>query len=119
MQPGEVWQIDYPQTDGREQAGKRPALVLQHDGYARNSPLVLTIPFTTTTGTTRFPAVIPVPTTAGNGLTADSFLLVFQIRATDRTRVRSLLGVVEPAILAQVYEALDRLTGRTRTPGSS
>jgi mRNA interferase MazF len=118
MQPGEVWDIDYPATDGREQAGNRPALVLQDEGFARRSPLVLTVPLTTSAGTTRFPAVIPLPATTENGLTADSFLLVFQLRATDRNRVRGRRGQVTPAVLAQVYEALDRLTGRTRPPGA-
>ena len=112
MCPGEVWEIDYPQVDGREQAGQRPGLVLQDDGFAQRSPLVLTAPFSTSPGTTRFPAVLPVTMTVENGLRADCFLLVFQLRATDRARVRKRLGAVTPALLAQVYETLDRLTGR-------
>lgn len=115
MQPGEVYRIRYPQLDGREQAGERPSLILQDDRYAARSPLVVAVPLSSTPGVVRFPAVVPVPVTAQNGLTVDSFALVFQVRAVDRVRVLRRLGFVTPAILAQVYEALDRLTGRIRS----
>lgn len=117
MRPGEVWQVDYPLSEGREQAGPRPAVVLQDDGFALRSPLALTIPFSTSAGTMRYPAVIPVDSTPANGMPHDSFLLVFQLRATDRRRVRRRLGIIPPEVLSAVYQALDRLTGRPHTTG--
>lgn len=122
MPPGDICFVDYPRVNGHEQAGRRPSLVLQDDGFAGSSPLVVTIPFTTAARTlTRFPAVLPVPATATNGLAASSFLLVFQVRAIDRRRVDAVpIGTLDPATLSQVYDALDRLTGRpppSPTPG--
>lgn len=117
MPPGDICFVDYPRANGHEQAGRRPSLVLQDDAYAHASPLVITIPFTTAALTlSRFPAVLPVPATPTNGLTANSFLLVFQVRAIDRRRVDAVpIGTLDPSILAQVYDALDRLTGRPAT----
>jgi mRNA interferase MazF len=112
MRPGDVYEVDHPQVDGREQAGQRPSLILQDEAYAGLSPLVVTIPFTTASRVTRFPAVIPVSATPENGLTQDSHLLVFQIRSSDRARLKKQLGAVDPAILAEAYAALDKLTGR-------
>jgi mRNA-degrading endonuclease toxin of MazEF toxin-antitoxin module len=87
-------------------------MVLQDDAVGQTSPLVLTIPLTTTPGLgRRYPAVVFVPADAANGLAADSYALVFQLRATDRRRFRNRVGVVSAAVLAQVYQALDRLTG--------
>jgi mRNA interferase MazF len=111
MRPGDVYEVDHPSVDGREQAGQRPSLILQDEAFAGRSPLVVTIPFTTA-AVTRFPAVIPVAASTANGLTQDSFLLVFQVRASDRARIKKKLGTVDPAVLAQVYAALDKLTGR-------
>lgn len=112
MQPGDVYWIDYPKANGREQAGQRPGLVLQDDTIGVGSPLVLTIPLTTTPGLgSRFPGVVFIAADAQNGLPADSYALVFQLRATDRRRIGRRYGSVSVAVLAQVYEALDRLTG--------
>ena len=51
------------------------------------------------------------PATAANGLAYDSVVLVFQLRAIDRRRLRGRIGLAEAAVVASVYEALDRLTG--------
>jgi mRNA-degrading endonuclease toxin of MazEF toxin-antitoxin module len=106
-----VYWVDYPRANGHEQAGRRPSVVLQDDSFAWKSPLVFSIPLTTQTGATRYPSVVFVPADARNGLTADSYALVFQLRATDRQRFLGKLGDVSPAILAELYKALDALTG--------
>jgi mRNA interferase MazF len=111
VQPGEVYWVDFPRTTGHEQAGRRPSIVLQDDSVAWKSPLVFTIPLTTQAGPTRYPGVVFVPADAQNGLSADSYALVFQLRATDRQRFGIKLGDVSPAILAELYKGLDPLTG--------
>jgi mRNA interferase MazF len=80
--------------------------------------LVVAVPLSSVVGTVRFPAVVPVAATIDNGLAVDSFALVFQVRATDRLRVLYRLGFVTPAVLADVYAALDRLTGRPLPPAA-
>jgi mRNA-degrading endonuclease toxin of MazEF toxin-antitoxin module len=73
--------------------------------------MVLVVPLTTRAAVTRYPGVVFVPADATNGLTADSYALVFQFGATDRQRVGAKLGEVSPAILDELYKALDALTG--------
>jgi mRNA interferase MazF len=116
VHPGEIYWIEFPPGGGHEQAGRRPSVVLQDDAVAARSPLVLAIPLTTSAGVTRYPAVVHVPADPRNGLSADSYAMVFQLRATDRRRFRDKLGDVSPAVLAEIYEALDRLTGQARLP---
>lgn len=111
MDVGDLFWADLPTTDGREQSGRRPVMVLQDDSYAARVPTVLIVPLTSSTTTTRYPGTVLIPATAANGLTSDSVLLVFQLKALDRKRFGSYIGAAEPAILAQVYQALDRLTG--------
>jgi mRNA interferase MazF len=116
MNPGDVHWVELPPADGREQAGRRPAIVVQDDSFAGGSPLVLVVPLTSADAARRFPAVMAVAATSENGLSQDSFALVFQLRALDRRRFRERLGAVEPDILASIYAALDQLMGRACTP---
>jgi len=99
MFPGEIYWVDLPNQRGHEQSGRRPCVVLQNDIYAGQSPLVMVIPLTTQSSVRRFPAVMPVPATPRNGLPSLSFALVFQFRATDRSRIQGYLGELESNIL--------------------
>lgn len=98
-------------ADGHEQAGRRPSIILQDDGFALASPLVLAIPLTTSAGVMRYPGVVLVAADPQNGLTVDSYAMVFQLRATDRRRFQAKLGDVSVAVLAQLYRTLGLLTG--------
>jgi mRNA-degrading endonuclease toxin of MazEF toxin-antitoxin module len=99
MMPGELYWVEYPKTDGHEQMGRRPSLILQNDRYAKASPLVVVIPLTTA-NTLRFPSVVAVVADETNRLAANSFILVFQIRAIDRSRFSDYIGNVDTATLA-------------------
>lgn len=110
MKVGEIYRADLPTADGHEQSGRRPVMVIQHESISLST--VLVVPLTAAKAAGRFAGTVPIPITPENGLTADSVLLVFQIRAVDRKRFESKIGVVDPAVLAQVYASLDKLTAR-------
>ncbi len=114
MSIGDIHWVELPAVGGHEQAGRRPALLLQDDAYAGQSPVVLAVPLTTALASQRFPATVTVQPTAENGLRDPSVALVFQLRAVDRRRVREKMGMVSAEVLAQIFAALDQLVGRTR-----
>lgn len=111
MTPGDIYWVELPASGGREQAGRRLAIVLQDDAYAAGSPLVVVVPLTTATATTRFPATLLLPVTPENGLTAESVALVFQVRAVDRNALRGFIGAVTESQLQRINDFLGRLTG--------
>ena len=113
LTPGDIYWVELPVTGGREQAGRRPAIVLQDDSYAATSPLVVVVPLTTATSATRFQATLLLTPTVANGLSAESVALVFQIRAVDRNTLRGFLGNVTQEQLRAIHGLLDRLTGRS------
>lgn len=119
MPVGDICWADLPASDGHEQAGRRPVMIVQDDGYARSLPTTIIIPITSSLGALRLPGTVAIRTTVGNGLTTDSVLLVFQIRVLDQRRLRRQIGVAEPAVVAEVYEALERLTGRGPSPAAT
>ena len=118
MIPGEMYWVEFPPSNGHEQAGRRPAIVIQDDTFAGSLALSLVVPVTGQPANARFPGTVAITPSGQNGLLKPSVVLVFQARAMDRKRFRNRIGVLEPDVLAQIYEALDKLTGRIRTPGA-
>jgi len=113
--PGELYWVEFPPTDGHEQAGRRPAIVLQTDSFASSLPVTLVVPVTGQPANARFPGTVYVTPSAQNGLFKASVILAFQIRALDRRRFRNRIGVIEEQVLVEIYRQLDLLTGRLAT----
>ena len=113
MTVGDIHWIQLPAPNGREQGGRRPAVILQDDHYAGGLPVVLVIPLTTARGAMRFAGTVLTRPTAENGLRQASVALVFQLRAIDRRRVQERIGNVGDTVLHEIRAELDKLTGRT------
>jgi mRNA interferase MazF len=112
--PGELFWVEFPPSNGHEQFGRRPAIVLQDDTYAKDVSVVFVVPVTGQPANLRFPATVAIEPSNANGLLKSSVALVFQARAVDRKRVGKRIGVIEASFLTRVYDALDLLTGRNR-----
>jgi len=105
--------VDLPAANGREQRGRRPAVVLQDDDYGGNLPVVLVVPLTTARAAMRFAGSTLIRPTAENGLRQASVALVFQLRAIDRGRIQERIGTVSADVLNAMFEELGKLTGRS------
>jgi len=110
---GDLHGVDLPAANGREQRGRRPAVILQDDHYAGELPVVLVVPLTTTRAAVRFAGTTLVRPTAENGLRQVSVALVFQLRAIDRRRIQERIGSVSEEVLHEIFEELGKLTGRS------
>ncbi len=111
MPVGDSYWADLPASDGHEQSGRRPVMIFQDDGYAGSLPTVFIIPISSSAAALRFPGTVAIPASAANGLAYDSVLLVFQLRALDRRRLRAQIGTAEQSVVTEVYQSLDALTG--------
>jgi mRNA interferase MazF len=83
---GEIYFVNLSPVQGREQAGKRPVLVLSID-FLNQSPLVVTV----IVGTKGENVKIDFPTNVRvspeeSGLPTETVFLCFQIRSLDKTR---------------------------------
>jgi mRNA interferase MazF len=112
MRRGEVWRVDIPYIPGHVQAGQRPAVIVQDDPFIVTLPTVLIVPFTGSQSATRFPGTGLVQPDGQNGLAVPSVALVFQMRALDRGWCLQRLGILDAAVLDQIFTELDKLTGR-------
>ena len=109
---GDIHWVDLPAANGREQRGRRPAVVLQDDDYGGDLPVVLVVPLTTSRAAMRFAGTTLIRPTAENGLWQASVALVFQIRAIDRHRIQERTGTVNAEVLNAIFEELGKLIGR-------
>ena len=97
--PGEIWWARPDATVGREQAGRRPVLVVAGAGYLETvATLVLAAPLTTTNR--QWPNHIEIPASAG--LNRESWAMTEQIRAISRGRLESRIGAVPNATLKDI-----------------
>ena len=87
MSVGDIHWVDLPAANGREQHGRRPAVVVQDDDYGGDLPVVLVVPLTTARAAMRFAGTTRIRPTAENGLRQALVALVFQIRTIDRRRI--------------------------------
>jgi len=89
----EIWRVSLNDTQGHEQSGERPAIVL---AIHRNANVCMVIPLTGNQGTLNFPFSYGITRSTTNGLTQDSVVLIYQMRCLTASRLIQKIGVVEP-----------------------
>jgi len=107
---GDIFLVDLNPVVGAEQAGIRPALVIQVDKANAASPHTVVIPFTTRIREVKLPSHVRIPAGVG-GLTEDSILLCEQIRVTDKRRLVRKIGSVGEQYLKEVGTAIKVVLG--------
>lgn len=101
---GEIWEADLNPTVGREQAGRRPALIVS-DNALNSGPRGLVV-VTLLTGTNRgIPTHVPVTPPEG-GLTKPRAILTEQVRSVSKDRLGHRYGVVTQVTMDQVGRIL-------------
>ena len=106
MLRGEVYDADLNPTQGSEQAGVRPIIVVSRDAINASSNVVLGVPCTTYRGGRRvYPSHVLLFAPDG-GLTADSIALCEQVRSMSKSRLRRRRGVLPAHAMRQINHAL-------------
>ncbi len=102
---GEVSLVNFDPTLGAEIKKTRPALILQNDIANRHSPITIVAAITSQFDEPLYPTEVLIRATEG-GLTVDSVVLLNQIWSLDKQRLVRCLGVIKPATMEQVEQAL-------------
>jgi mRNA interferase MazF len=107
---GEVWLLDLGQPkDDHEQAGRRPAVILQTDDLSVLSTVVI-VPLTTQSKRAGFANTVWIPAKeAGQG--CDSVALCHQIRVLDRRKLIRRIGELAPERLSEIEVAVAFVLG--------
>jgi mRNA interferase MazF len=107
--------IELDPTEGSEQRGTRPCLVVQNDIGNENAPTTIVVPFTTARGDRLYPFEVLV-SAEECALNEDSVALCSQIRTVSiEQRIPETIGRVPDARMDEVNDALEYSLG-LRTP---
>jgi mRNA interferase MazF len=105
MNKGEIWLVNLPSTDGHEQTGIRPVIVL-----ADVAPdIVIIVPCTTNIQALRYPNTLEILPSKETGLTSVSIALIFQIRAIDKKRLSKKIGDIPKTMVNSIDKNLKRI----------
>ena len=98
---GDIYWADLDPTRGREQAGRRPVLVLSHDVFNDRSGTVIAVAVTSQEPTAGFPLTLQLQ---DDRLPRRSWVKISQIRTLSVQRLTSKIGEASPEELAAVIE---------------
>ncbi|MCA9235752.1 MAG: type II toxin-antitoxin system PemK/MazF family toxin [Planctomycetales bacterium] len=101
---GDVWDVNLDPTQGREQKGRRPALVVSADAFNRGAAdLVIVVPITSQAK--QIPIHVKIDAPEG-GLKTTSFAKPEDMRSVSKTRLGKRWGSVSTGTMAQVEDML-------------
>src|SRR2546430_2145634 len=102
---GEIYWVDFNPVMGSEQAGIRPAVVVQNDRGNSSAPTTVVAAMSSAPLGRPFPFTVALA--AGEaGLPKAGHVNCAQIRTVDKLRLGGLIGMLSPERMAQVGDAL-------------
>jgi mRNA interferase MazF len=105
---GEIRWADLSPGRGREQAGRRPVLILSHDVFNERSGTVIALAMTSQEPRAGFPLTLESQAT---GLAKRSWIKISQIRTLSTDRIGRPLARASEEELARVLDGLNEILG--------
>ena len=110
MREGDIYLVEIPASGGHEQAGLRPAIIVQSTNLEK-LPTVLIVPLTSKIKAADFPFTFIIEPDEFNNLDVSSVVLVFQLRAIDKRRIKNKLGELKQDKLEILKQNLKKIMG--------
>jgi len=101
---GEVYWADLVPRSGSEQTGRRPVVVISHDGFNQTPgwKSIIVVPISTSAFQgRRGPTVVEIPAGTG-GLPKASFAVSHQVTTVDRAKLTKRIGTLPAEVLSEV-----------------
>ena len=105
---GDILWADLDPTQGHEQSGRRPVLVLSHDVFNERSGTVIALAVTSQIPKAGFPLTFEL---SGKKLPKKSWVKISQVRTLSVERLGNKLGRATPEELSQIVEGLNEILG--------
>lgn len=92
MKQGEIWELYLNPTEGSEQSGRRPAVVISGNMLNKYLQVVIVCPLTTSIK--NYKGNLIIKPNEKNGLTKISEVLTFHVRSVSKSRFDKKLGQI-------------------------
>ncbi len=106
MRRGDVFDARLNPTEGSEQAGVRPVIIVSRNAINQYSPVIVVIPVTKAANVKRVYPNNVVIQKGNGGLTVDSVALAGQVRAIATSRLLRQRGTLPIEIMWKIDRAL-------------
>ena len=106
---GEIYWADLDPTQGHEQAGRRPVLVLSEDVFNSRSGTVIAVALTSVEPSAQFPLSTEI---TAAGLPKRSWAKIGQIRTLSTSRLSTNIATASPEEIETVLDGLNEILGR-------
>ena len=104
---GEIRWADLNPVRGREQAGKRPVLILSHDVFNERSGTVIAMAITSREQRAGYPLTVELPEEAGPDKRA--WVKISQVRTLSVQRLGKRIGRASPEFIDQLVDGLNEI----------
>jgi mRNA interferase MazF len=105
---GEIYWADLDPVRGREQAGRRPVLILSHEVFNERSGTVIALAITSQPQRAGYPLTWRV---APGVLSRDSWVKISQVRTLSTERLGERAGGLSEADVQRILEGLLQIIG--------
>lgn len=105
---GEIYWADLDPTQGHEQFGRRPVLVLSQEVFNTRSGTIIAVALTSQEPRAGYPLTLEL---TGSGLPKRSWVKISQIRTLSVLRLGTKIGDVLPDELRAVVDGLNDIIG--------
>ncbi len=105
---GDIRWADLEPARGREQAGRRPVLILSHDVFNERSGTVIAVALSSQPQRAGFPLTLEIDS---KNLPKKSWVKISQIRTLSVQRIGKKLGRAAPEELSKIIEGLNEILG--------
>jgi len=106
MKRGDIYDARLSPTEGSEQAGTRPVVIVSRNAINRYSPVIVITPLTDAANVKRsYPSNVAISQPEG-GLALDSVALTGQVRAITKTRLLRHRGSLSAETMRKINAAL-------------
>jgi len=105
---GEIRWADLDPTQGKEQAGQRPVLILSHDVFNERSGTAIAVALTSQEPRAGFPLTLE---STASGLPKPSWIKISQFRTPATERLGRRIGRASEEELARTIEGLNEIVG--------
>ena len=107
MQKGEIWVVNMGSTDGHEQEGIRPAVIIADVVGS----IVTIVPCTSNLESLRFPFTLAIESSTTNKLDKISVAVVFQLRAIDKIKLKNKIGILSKKDIKSIDILMKKMLG--------
>ncbi len=105
MKQGEIWYANLNPSQGSEQAGHRPVVIISGNVLNTHLPVVIACPLTTQIK--NYKGNVVLQPNANNQLEKPSEILTFHVRSISKNRLTKRIGCISPQALQAIKTCLN------------